>query len=392
MLTTALLLAGLTLFLQPDLLLRRIVQAVTRLLYRLTVTGRRHVPAEGGALLVANHVSWVDGLLLMAIQRRRIRFVMDRKIYSTPLLRPLFRRMGMIPVSAGDGRQGLKEFIRGSRRALDDGDLVCIFAEGEITRNGMLNAFKGGFERIVKGSDHPIIPVYIGGAWGSIFSYAHGKLLSRLPVRLPYPVAVAFGTPLPAGSNVQAVRQAVMELSCDWFNARKPGRRSLGELFVGTARRNWRRPAIADTGGRRLNYGRTLTAATALAGKLAVETGGARMVGVCLPPTAGGEMVPHSAVEDALHAALDRTGVLAVPSVPDDNRGEKLVVVHTPEAGEGAALHRLLSRSGLPNLWKPARDCFVAVERLPLLGTGKPDLRKIREMTGALLKTRNCEA
>jgi acyl-[acyl-carrier-protein]-phospholipid O-acyltransferase/long-chain-fatty-acid--[acyl-carrier-protein] ligase len=106
----------------------------------------------------------------------------------------------------------------------------------------------------------------------------------------------------------------------------------------------------------------------------------------------GGEMVSHGAVEDALHAALDRTGVLAVTSVPDDRRGEKLVVVHTPEAGDGAALHRLLARSGLPNLWKPARDCFVAVERRPLLGTGKPDLRKIREMAGALLKTRMCEA
>jgi acyl-[acyl-carrier-protein]-phospholipid O-acyltransferase/long-chain-fatty-acid--[acyl-carrier-protein] ligase len=323
MLTTALLLTGLTLFLRPDFLLRRIVPAVMRLVYRLTVTGQRHVPEKGGALLVANHVSWVDALLLTAAQRRRIRFVMDRKIYNTPLMRPIFKWLGVIPVSAGDGRRGLKQFIRDARQALDHGDLVCIFAEGEITRNGMLNAFKGGFERIVKGSDHPIIPVYIGGAWGSILSYAHGRLLSRFPVRLPYPVAVAFGAPLPAGSSAHEVRQAMMELSCDWFNARKSGRRSLGERFVATARRNWRRPAIADTSGRQLSYGRALTAAVALAGILARKTGGAPMAGVCLPPTAGGALVNlaltlngtapvnlnYTAPAHGIQSALDRCGI-----------------------------------------------------------------------------------
>jgi len=316
-------LTAVTLFLLPDFLLRFIALMIMRLGYRLTVTGRHNVPMEGGALLVANHVSWVDALLLTATQQRRIRFVMDRSIYRTPLLRQLFKLMGVIPVSAEDGRKGLKEFITASRRALDDGYMVCIFAEGQITRNGMLNEFKGGFERIVKGSDYPIIPVYIGGAWGSILSYAHGKLLSRFPTRLHYPVTVAFGQPLPAGSSAHAVRRAVMELSCDWFNARKAGRRSLGELFVETARQNWRRKAIADTGGRNLSYGQTLIAARILAKKLAAVTGQARMAGVCLPPTAGGALVNlaltlngtvpvnlnFTASADGIRSALDRCGI-----------------------------------------------------------------------------------
>jgi acyl-[acyl-carrier-protein]-phospholipid O-acyltransferase/long-chain-fatty-acid--[acyl-carrier-protein] ligase len=92
-----------------------------------------------------------------------------------------------------------------------------------------------------------------------------------------------------------------------------------------------------------------------------------------------GEMVPHGAVEDALHAALGAIGLVAVTGVPDEKRGEKLVVVFTQEAGDAATLHRLMTETDLPNLWKPGRDCYVAVDALPLLGTGKLDLKGVKE-------------
>jgi acyl-[acyl-carrier-protein]-phospholipid O-acyltransferase/long-chain-fatty-acid--[acyl-carrier-protein] ligase len=92
-----------------------------------------------------------------------------------------------------------------------------------------------------------------------------------------------------------------------------------------------------------------------------------------------GEMVPHGAVEDALNAALGSTGLVAVTGVPDEKRGEKLAVVFAREAGDPAELHRLMTESDLPNLWKPGRDCYVAVDALPLLGTGKLDLRGVKE-------------
>lgn len=328
-----LLLTVITLVVLPDFLLRFIALVAMRLFYRLEMIGERHVPSEGGALLIANHVSWLDALLLIATQQRRIRFVMAREIYNTPLLKQLCRLMRVIPVSTKDGRKGLLEFISTARQALDDGYLVCIFAEGEITRNGMLNEFKGGFERIVKGSDHPVIPVYIGGAWGSILSYAHGKLLSRFPSLLPYRVTLLFGPPLPAESSAHAVRRAVMELSCAWFDARKPRRRALGELFAGTARENWRRPALADTSGRALSYGESLVAAAVLARRLRpllpAKTAGTpepRMVGVCLPPTVGGALanlaltlegiVPvnlnYTASADGLRSALAQCGISTV--------------------------------------------------------------------------------
>ncbi len=271
-----------TLRVLPDFLLRFVALVVMRCCYRLTIVDERYVPSEGPALLIANHVSWMDALLLIATQQRRIRFVMDRDIYNTPVLKRLCRLMQVIPVSAKDGRKGLVEFIATARAALDDGYLVCIFAEGAITRSGMLGEFKGGFERIVKGSDYPLIPVCIGGAWGSIFSYAHGRLVSRLPVRFPYPVTIIFGAPLPTESSPVEVRQAVMELFCAWFDARKERRKSLAPLFVDAARGNWRRHALSDTGGKRLTYGEALTGALLMKEKLA------KVLERPLPPGGGG--------------------------------------------------------------------------------------------------------
>jgi acyl-[acyl-carrier-protein]-phospholipid O-acyltransferase/long-chain-fatty-acid--[acyl-carrier-protein] ligase len=341
-----------TLIVLPDFLLRFIALLVMRLCYRLELVGKEQVPSEGGALLIANHVSWLDALLLIATQQRRIRFVMDRGIYSTPLLKQLCALMKVIPVSSKDGKKGLVEFVATARQALDDGYLVCIFAEGTITRNGMLNEFKGGFERIVKGSDHPLIPVYIGGAWGSILSYAHGKLLSRFPSLRPYRVTLLFGAPLPATSSAHQVRQAVMELSCAWFDARKGRRKALGEHFAETARENWRRPALADTAGKHLTYGQALIAARILGQRLnktlkfpfnkggsrGISAGSARqippcpplakggnppMVGVCLPPTVGAALVNlalsldgivpvnlnYTASADSLRSAIQQCGI-----------------------------------------------------------------------------------
>ena len=106
-----------------------------------------------------------------------------------------------------------------------------------------------GFEKIVKGTDYPIIPAYLGGLWGSILSHYHGKLMSAWPRRLPCPVSVHFGKPMPADSSKRDIRWAIEELSVDYFNSRKSSRYSLGETFVQTARSNWRKPCMSDTTG-----------------------------------------------------------------------------------------------------------------------------------------------
>jgi acyl-[acyl-carrier-protein]-phospholipid O-acyltransferase/long-chain-fatty-acid--[acyl-carrier-protein] ligase len=200
----------------------------------------------------------------------------------------LFRLMGVIPVSSKDSQKEMFAFIRETRTALKDGYMLCIFAEGAVTRNGMMQEFKPGLELIARGGQYPIIPVYIGGAWGSILSYAHGRLLSRLPVRLPYPVTVLFGKPMPAASTAAEIRHAVIELSADYFESKKRSCISLGEAYIISARRNWKAHAISDTSGKSLTYGMALAGSLTLSVKIKNETSDQKFIGIMLPASVGG--------------------------------------------------------------------------------------------------------
>ena len=309
-----------TLWMLPDFLLRFITLLTMRVIYRLRVVGAENIPSEGPALLVPNHASWIDALLLLATQQRRIRFIMHQDVYNRRLLNPLFRLMGVIPVAPSGSKRQMVEFIRASRQALDDGYLVCIFAEGMITRNGMLHQFQGGLETILKGSNHPIIPVYLGGAWGTIFSYAHGKPFSKLPTSFPYTISIHFGAPLPSNSKSAAVQQAVAELSYDYFAAQQEQRTSLIDMFVSSARNNWQRQAISDSSGKSLSYGKTLCATLALADQLRGVLGSEEKVGLLLPSSVGGALanlavpllgkVPvnlnYTASPEAVQSAIDQ--------------------------------------------------------------------------------------
>ncbi|MCF7855515.1 MAG: AMP-binding protein, partial [Candidatus Pacebacteria bacterium] len=286
---TAALVVG-TLVIIPDFFVRFLVVLLTRTVYRIKTHGIENVPIEGGALLVPNHVSWVDALLLSATTQRRVRFIMARNIAGWWLFRPLFRLMKVIPISPNDPPRKVVAALNEARQALDDGSLVCIFAEGTITRSGNLNAFKSGFERILKGSSCPVVPVYLGGVWGSVFSYYSGRICSSLPRRVPYPVDVLFGEPLPPSSSSAEVERAVGALSCDWFDLRKGPRRTLGQQFVSSARRHWFHPAMCDTTGKRLRYGAALTAAVALSRRVDKVTQGEQKIGVLLPASVGGAL------------------------------------------------------------------------------------------------------
>lgn len=281
-----------TLWVLPDFLFRFIVLLITRTIYRIRTTGLENVPQDGGALLVCNHVSWIDAIVIIATQQRRVRFMMSKAMLKKYRWMAFFGRlMHVIPVVKGDGREGLNKSIADARQALDEGFLVCIFAEGHLTRNGMMFSFKRGLERILEGSNHPVIPMYIGGAWGSVTSYAHGRLFSRWPLKLPYPVSLFYGEPLPSSSTAGEVRQAVMELSCEYFEEKKSGRKPLPWYFIRMARKIPRCQVMYDSMTRKsMTYRETLIACVALAPKLQREVSG-ELVGVLLPPSIGGALV-----------------------------------------------------------------------------------------------------
>src|SRR5580704_3419347 len=284
------------LWLLPDSLLRLLLWMLTHTLYRLDVAGRERVPARGGALLVPNHVSMADAVLLIAAIDRPVRFLMFKGSYDHPLVKPFARILGVIPISSDQGPREMIHSLRRATQALQDGELVCIFPEGQMTRIGQMMPFRRGMERIIKGVDVPIIPVNLDGVWGSIFSFAGGRFLWKFPRRLPYPVRVTFGKPLPASSSALEARQAVQDLGAEAFERRKHHMQPLPRTFLYTMRRHPFRFAMADGQTPKLTFFAVLARTLFLARRLRRTWQGQEMVGVLLPPSIPGALVNFAAM------------------------------------------------------------------------------------------------
>jgi acyl-[acyl-carrier-protein]-phospholipid O-acyltransferase/long-chain-fatty-acid--[acyl-carrier-protein] ligase len=284
------------LYLLPDSLLRLLLWMLTHTLYRLDVAGRERVPARGGALLVPNHVSMADAVLLLAALDRPVRFLMFKGSYEHPLVKPFAKILGVIPISSDQGPREMIHSLRRATQALEEGELVCIFPEGQMTRIGQMLPFRRGMERIIKGVDVPIIPVNLDGVWGSIFSFAGGRFLWKLPRHLPYPVRVTFGAPLPSTATSQEARQAVQDLGAEAFERRKRQMRPLPRTFLYTARRHPFRFAMADGQTPRLSFFAVLARTLFLARRLRKSWEGQEMIGILLPPSIPGALVNLAAM------------------------------------------------------------------------------------------------
>ena len=155
----------------PEYLLRFVAFVLTRLVYRFQVRGEEHIPTTGAAILVCNHVSFVDAVLLMAASPRPIRFIMDHRIFASPLLGTLFKLAKAIPIAPRSEAPAIYDnAFAQARQVLADGDLLCIFPEGGITRDGQLGEFKGGVMKILQTHPVPVVPLALQNLWGSYFS------------------------------------------------------------------------------------------------------------------------------------------------------------------------------------------------------------------------------
>jgi acyl-[acyl-carrier-protein]-phospholipid O-acyltransferase/long-chain-fatty-acid--[acyl-carrier-protein] ligase len=307
----------------PEFLVRFSLWLFTHTVYRIRIEGQEHVPSRGPALLVCNHLSHVDGLLVGACVQRFIRFLVYRPFAEHWALRRLMRLMKVIPIAAGRDALGALEQ---ARTALQEGHVVCIFAEGAISRTGNMLPFKRGFERIVDGLDVPIVPVYLDRVWGSIFSFKGGRFLWKWPVRVPYPVTVAFGSRLPSTTSAAHARLALQTLGAELAMQRRPADESLPRQFVRTAKHNWRSFAMVDATMAPLRFGRVLIASLLLARWARRTTAGESHVGVLLPSSVGGALanlgmsiagkvsvnLNFTAGPDAMHAALARCGIKTI--------------------------------------------------------------------------------
>ncbi|MBL8399697.1 MAG: MFS transporter [Candidatus Accumulibacter phosphatis] len=203
----------------PEFMLRFIAWLLVHSVYRLQQRGLQNIPEEGAAVLVCNHVSFVDPIVIAAASRRPIRFVMDYRIYRMPVISLIFRHMRAIPIApARDDAVMMEAAFEEVASALAAGELVAIFPEGRITDSGDLYPFRPGVQRIVGRTPVPIIPMALQGLWGSFFSRKDGPAMSK-PLRrgLFSKIALVVGTAVaPAAATPEHLQEIVAGLRGDW--------------------------------------------------------------------------------------------------------------------------------------------------------------------------------
>jgi 1-acyl-sn-glycerol-3-phosphate acyltransferase len=221
-LTTALLNALVAVYifsLVPEFLMRFLAWLLIHTIHRVSTVDVERIPEEGAAVLVCNHVSYVDAIVILAASPRPIRFVMDHRIFRTPLLGFIFRTGKAIPIAPAHEDPWLMEkaFVD-IAQALHEGELVCIFPEGKLTRTGEMNAFRGGIARIVERSHVPVIPMALRGLWGSVFSRDASNVFERSFARgLRSRLALAVGQPVPPQEvTPEGLYEEVLALRGDW--------------------------------------------------------------------------------------------------------------------------------------------------------------------------------
>lgn len=281
------LVTGYIFFLLPDFLLRFVLWSLTHSVYRIRIVGAENVPLNGPALLVCNHLSFIDGLLVGSCVQRFVRFMVYAPFFQIPGLGTFLKKMHAIPTAGGK----IREPIMRARAELEGGHVVCIFAEGAISRTGNMLPFKRGFERISDGIEAPIIPVHLDQVWGSIFSFNNGKFFWKWPRKLFYPVTITFGKPLPSSTKAFEVRQKLLEMSGDSFRHRRKPDDLVATRFIRAAKANWFRLAVADSLGREMSFGAALTGARIVSDWFKRERPNDNMVGILLPSSVGAALI-----------------------------------------------------------------------------------------------------
>jgi acyl-[acyl-carrier-protein]-phospholipid O-acyltransferase/long-chain-fatty-acid--[acyl-carrier-protein] ligase len=308
------------------LLVRLCLWLLAHTFYRVAVCGAENLPMRGPALLISNHITFLDPFLIAARTRRSIRFLIPRRFYEAWGIHGLAKRMGAIPVSATDDPQAMAQALEAAQAGLRAGELVCLFAESSRMRIGDLPRFKSSLEGLQRGLTVPIIPVHLDREWGDISGVEGGHFFFKWPRRIPYRVTVSFGAALPPSASTYQVRQALALLSAAAFSRRDRVQRPLPEVFLDCARRNWRRFAMADSSGRELKFGQVLVGALLFRRWLVKRCPGEKMVGVLLPPTVGTAIVNlgiclaghvavnlnYTAPEQAMDTAIERCGIKTI--------------------------------------------------------------------------------
>jgi acyl-[acyl-carrier-protein]-phospholipid O-acyltransferase / long-chain-fatty-acid--[acyl-carrier-protein] ligase len=286
--------------------------AIGQAVYRVASFGREHLP-EGGFLLLPNHISFVDAVVLQIACPRQIRYIIAEEYYRKPLLHPILRLAGCIPITP----RRAKEAVRQAAEQIRAGDIVCVFPEGQLTRSGTLLRLQRGYELIARQAEAPVVPVWLDQLWGSIFSFQGGRFFKKWPRAVPYRVTVAFGKPLEAkAANLATVREDLLKLGEFCFSRRRLLDKHLAEACVrGLKRAPFRTHVIDGTDHSRLCRAKVLGAAAALSRHLRKQFPDERIAIVL--PAGKGAVIANLAVVLASKVPADlnfTTGRVAIES------------------------------------------------------------------------------
>ena len=308
----------------PQSMTRVIVCTLMSQRYRLTVQGVKNIPASGGALLVGNHISFVDWAMIQIASPRPVRFVMAEIYYNRWYLKWVLERFGCIPIQAGASSKSSLEAVSQSLAA---GDLVCLFPEGTLTHNGQLGEFRRGYETACRmtDADIPIVPFYLQGLWGSRHSRSTDSFKSSRQIPGKRDVVVTFGTALPSNTPPDLLKRKVSELSVIAWNHYADSLPDLAEAWIDKAKTMGSKEIIHDDLSGSLSAYRTMTGATLMSRRIASLYPN-QNVGLALPFSAGGVLanmatllagktlvnLNYTASAEALQFACEQSGISRV--------------------------------------------------------------------------------
>lgn len=274
----------------PSILLRAALWILANTFYRIRVLGRGNIPEEGGALFVANHVSMIDAMVLMASTDRDVHFIVGKDALDARATRRLARLMNVLPIDPNGDAAHIESVLVQAREIISKGGVVCVPQEGRFAHGGTEMPYHDDYARILGDVDAPIVPVNLTRLWGVIYDFHDSRFHYRRPARRPFHIMVNYGEPVPRGCTGFEVRRAIMKLGTESYEKRPLAYTALHRGFVKVARAHKKKLAIADAITGELSYFKTLVGSIAFARKLNALLDKHSIVGVLLPPSIGGAL------------------------------------------------------------------------------------------------------
>ena len=334
----------------PQSLVRFLIARLFASQYKLQVIGLEHLPAQGGVLLLGNHISWIDWAMVQLATPRPVRFVMAREYYERWYLKHFLNLFGVVPISRGRSKKALEQVTE----LLNKGQVVCLFPEGTLSKNGQLAEFKKGYEIAAEEAGGVIVPFYLRGLWGSRFSHASARLKESKREPGTRQVIVAFGRQLPIQSGAERVKQAVQELSVSSWQDHVSTLGSIQETWLKACQRHGSLAAVIDSAGTTLTNRRFLAAVLLFAKRIA-KAAPEQRVGILMPASSAGAIanvatlltgrtvvnLNYTASPESLRAGVERAGIKNIITAKRFITKLKQRGIDVEEIFKGTGLHTM---------------------------------------------------